>query len=160
VNYRHFGGVRRHVPNVVLVGEDEPRANVGDPLAVLAVGLSDVIVPIALAGVRPLSVGALLRAGTGDLYALVDVCAGLSVGHEFVAGSALALVALCGVDALVAALVVFDARALVDAAVEGLVGSVGAVLHFVADEVASDALLDDAGDGVATLELVVGAVGF
>ena len=94
---------------------------------------------------------------TRNLLALVDVGAGLAVRHQLVAGVALALVALRGVDALVAALVVLDAGALVDAAVEGLVGPVGAVRHLVAHQVAPDALLHRARDRVVALELELAA---
>ena len=90
---------------------------------------------------------------TRNVLALVDVPARLSIRHQLVAGVALALVAVLGVDALVAALVILDAGALVDAAVEGLVGPVGAVRHLVAHEVVPDALLHSVGDGIVALEL-------
>ena len=54
---------------------------------------------------------------TWNFLALIDVRTGLPVGHQHVARVALALVAVLGVDAFVAALVVLDACALVNAAV-------------------------------------------
>jgi len=78
------GGVRGHVAEVVLVGEQDPgRGSAFAALARPAVRLSLIVVDITLAGEGPLQVDALLTAGLvhRHVHAFVDVRTGLSILH-------------------------------------------------------------------------------
>ena len=105
---RVFFGIDRHVPDVIFVGEDEPGMSTVTPLASVLVGLPLVVGLVALAVVGARSVGAVLRADTLHVLALVDVFTGFTVSHQFVAGIAGALILDGRIDAELTALVHFD----------------------------------------------------
>lgn len=135
-----IGRVDRHVPDVVLVREYDPRLNIDPSLARVLVGLPLVPALVALAVVTAGRVLALLAAHLGLLDALVNVLAGLAVGQQLVAGVALAVEASRCVHTLVSALIQFDAGALVHVAVQRLVALVGAVRLFVAHQLRVNAI--------------------
>ena len=107
VDDRVFLGVDRHVADVVLVGENQPRLDVVLALARVLVGFAFVVRVVAFAVVRSWRVGTVLRTHSGLFLALVDVGARLPVGHQSVARVACALVFRRSVDAQLSALVNF-----------------------------------------------------
>lgn len=82
--------VQRHVPHIVLVGENEPRRNIVQPLASI-VGRFLVKQLVAFAVERAGCVEAMLAACPRDGNTLINVCAGAAVGKECVAGRAVAV---------------------------------------------------------------------
>lgn len=153
--------VDAHITDVVLIREDHPWLRFVLALAGLLVIFPLVILVVTLAIVPARRVGTMLRAHRRCLGALIDVYASLAVGHEFVAGVAVAVVAGQGVDAFVAALVNFNLGAFVYVTVKGFVTVISAVRHLIAHEVVVNALSVGARElALGTRSVVLLAIGF
>ena len=127
------GSVDGHVPDVVLVREDEPRYDVVPSFARVLVGGAFVPVIITLAVEATRCVLTLLAAHLRRLRTLVYILASLPIVQKPVSWITLAIVARRRVDTLVGALVHFHEGALVYITVSWLVALVCTIRFLVTD---------------------------
>ena len=127
------GGVDGHVPDVVLVGENEPGYDVVPSFARVLVGSAFVPVIITLAVEAPRCVVTLLAAHLRRLRTLIYIFASLPIVQKPVSRITLAIVTRWRIDTLVGALVHFHEGALVYVTVGWLVALVRTIWFLVTD---------------------------